>query len=99
MKHPSTDPARAWASLYRLCRTYEQKLKEVSLKEVNIKYNLSIIYLYSVQVEKSHIIGDSIHTTLFLKSGGSSQLRQTIIKSLTTLYNMSSGFDMIEGMW
>ena len=32
--YPSSDPARAWASLHRLCQTYEGKLKEVSLKEV-----------------------------------------------------------------
>ena len=62
----ATDPARAWASLYRLCRTYEHKLKEVSLKEVSVTCDLSIIHL---------------------------------IKSLSTLYNMSSGFDMFKGMW
>lgn len=36
VSHPSSDPARVWASLHRLCQTYEPKLKEVAQKEVRV---------------------------------------------------------------
>lgn len=45
VNHPSSDPARAWASLYRLCQTYEQKLKDASQNEPKIMELLAVMQM------------------------------------------------------
>jgi Ras GTPase-activating protein 1 len=52
VNHPSSDPARAWASLYRLCCTYEHKLKEYSQKEKQVMELLSVMQILKATEER-----------------------------------------------